>query len=110
MPNLNGLFGSMFNKYHLATCNCMVQGIADPFMCNMSKLQLCQSLCQTKVTSNTCPQEIMVVGLLPDLIVGRLSHFTLGNPNSHSCKIYFAGSNYNCIPNTILSNIYSFPI
>jgi hypothetical protein len=49
-----------------------------------------------------------VVGLLPDLIVGRLSHFTLGNLNSHSCKIYIVGSNYNCMPNTILSNIYNF--
>jgi hypothetical protein len=52
----------------------------------------------------------MVVGLLLDLIVGRICHFALGNLNSHSCKIYFAGSNYNCMPNTTLSNIYNFPI
>jgi hypothetical protein len=55
MANLNGHFGSMLNKYHLARCNCMVQGIAHPIMCNMSKPQLCLSLCQTKVTCNTCP-------------------------------------------------------
>ncbi|CAK9871915.1 unnamed protein product [Sphagnum jensenii] len=33
---------------------------------------LCVSLCsQTKVTSHTCPPQIVVVGLLPDLTVGR---------------------------------------
>ncbi len=79
-------------------------------MCNVSKPQLCASLCsQTKVTSNTCPPEIVVVGLLPDLTVGKvLSHFTIGNLNSHSCKVYSVGSNYNFMPNTILSNIYIF--
>jgi hypothetical protein len=39
-----------------------VQPVQAPTMC------LCS---QTKVTSNTCPPQIVVVGLLPDLIVGR---------------------------------------
>jgi len=42
------------------------------------------------------------------LLAEVLSHFTIGNLNSHSCKVYFVGCNYNCMPNTILSNIYIF--
>ncbi len=50
--NQNGHFGSMFNKYHRASWNCWVQQIPCPIMCNMSKPQLCVSLCsQTNIFS-----------------------------------------------------------
>jgi len=53
--NQNGHFGSMFNKYHLAHYNCIVQGIAHPIMCNVSKPQLCVSLCETLNTPHQAP-------------------------------------------------------
>jgi hypothetical protein len=108
--NQNGHFGSMFNKYHRASWNCWVQQIPCPIMCNVSKPQLCVYLCsQTKVTSNTWyPKLWWWVCSLISLLAEVLSHFTIGNLNSHSCKVYSVGSNYNCMPNTILSNIYIF--
>ncbi|CAK9269211.1 unnamed protein product [Sphagnum jensenii] len=39
--------------------------------CSTSTTELLGTAGQTKVTSNTCPPEIVVVGLLPDLTVGR---------------------------------------
>jgi hypothetical protein len=53
MPNLDGHFWEHVQQ--VPPCDCMVQGIAHPIMRNMSKPQLCISLCQTRVTSNTCP-------------------------------------------------------
>jgi hypothetical protein len=108
--NQNGQFWSVFNKYHRASWNCWVQQIPCPIMCNMYKPQLCVSLCskQRWHPTHVHPKLWWWVCHLISLLAEVLSHFTIGNFNSQSRKVYFVGSNYNCMPNTILSNIYIF--
>jgi len=79
-------------------------------MCNVSKPRYVYlyAVKQRWHPTHVHPKLWWWVCCLISLLAEVLSHYTIGNLNSHFCKVYFVGSNYNCMPNTILSNIYIF--